>query len=247
MNTHENASHRYDLDYRHQVGVSDLLQPLAALLREEGDMNMSHNRLTAALIAAVRELVAVKYTANLRGYADREDLTQDALVILATGGADTAADAVRLAWNANREERVGGHQVHFSYFSQVAETDGDGNLLTVGEKLADTVADRSTERSAESVRAELVAAVAAVRHSHTVAAHGAELAARGAANGARGVANDAAILAELEAVGGAHYGYAAKVAANLRKRGIRTTANAVRVAVNRAKARTEGGAHSSRD
>lgn len=208
---------------------------------------MSHNRLTAEIIRQVRELVAATYTANLRGYADREDMAQDALLLLATGAAETPQHAVRAAFNLNREERVGGHQVGFSYFSQVSENQ-DGDMVSLGDSLADTLADTShAVRGADEDRAALVEAVAAVRHAHTVAAHGAQLAAWGAANGARGVANDAAILAELEAVGGAHYGYAAKIAANLRKRGIRTTANAVRIAVNRAKARTEGGAHSSRD
>ena len=209
---------------------------------------MSHNRITAEIIRKVAAAVAEFHTGNLRGYADREDLAQDALMILATDPAATIGDAVRAAYNANREERSGdGAAVRFSYLSQ-AVSGKDGEITDLGSVLADQVADNAhTVRGADAERSALVAAVVAVRHSHTVAAHGAELAARGAANGARGVANDAAILAELEAVGGAHYGYAAKVAANLRSRGIRTTANAVRVAVNRAKARTEGGAHSSRD
>ena len=209
---------------------------------------MSHNRITAEIIRKVAAAVAEFHTGNLRGYADREDLAQDALMILATDPAATIGDAVRAAYNANREERLGdGAAVRFAYLSQ-AVSGKDGEMTDLGSVLADQVADNAhAVRGADSERAALVAAVVAVRHSHTVAAHGAELAARGAANGARGAANDAAILAELEAVGGAHYGYAAKVAANLRARGIRTTANAVRVAVNRAKARTEGGAHSSRD
>ena len=209
---------------------------------------MSHNRITAEIIRKVAAAVAEFHTGNLRGYADREDLAQDALMILATDPAATVAAAVRAAYNANREERSGdGAAVRFAYFSQ-AVNGKNGERKDLGSVLADQIADKAHEvRGADAERAALVAAVVAVRHSHTVAAHGAELAARGAANGARGAANDAAILAELEAVGGAHYGYAAKVAANLRARGIRTTANAVRVAVNRAKARTEGGAHSSRD
>jgi hypothetical protein len=209
---------------------------------------MSHKRITAEIIRQVAEAVSAFHTGNLRGYADREDLAQDALMILATDPAATVAAAVRAAYNANREERLGeGATVRFSYFSQ-AVSDTDGEITDLGSVLADQVADNAhAVRGADAERSALVAAVVAARHSHTVAAHGAELAARGAANGARGAANDAAILAELEAVGGAHYGYAAKVAANLRARGIRTTANAVRVAVNRAKARTEGGAHSSRD
>jgi hypothetical protein len=211
-------------------------------------MNMSHKRITAEIIRQVAEAVSAFHTGNLRGYADREDLAQDALMILATDPAATVAAAVRAAYNANREERLGeGATVRFSYFSQ-AVSDTDGEITDLGSVLADQVADNAhAVRGADAERSALVAAVVAARHSHTVAAHGAELAARGAANGARGAANDAAILAELEAVGGAHYGYAAKVAANLRARGIRTTANAVRIAVNRAKARTEGGAHSSRD
>lgn len=211
-------------------------------------MNMSHNRLTAEIIRQVSAAVAALHTGSLRGYADREDMAQDALMILATDPAATVAAAVRAAYNANREERSGdGAAVRFAYFSQ-AVNGKNGERKDLGSVLADQIADKAHEvRGADAERAALVAAVVAVRHSHTVAAHGAELAARGAANGARGAANDAAILAELEAVGGAHYGYAAKVAANLRARGIRTTANAVRVAVNRAKARTEGGAHSSRD
>ena len=211
-------------------------------------MNMSHKRITAEIIRQVAEAVSAFHTGNLRGYADREDMAQDALMILATDPAATVAAAVRAAYNANREERLGeGATVRFSYFSQ-AVSDTDGEITDLGSVLADQVADNAhAVRGADAERSALVAAVVAARHSHTVAAHGAELAARGAANGARGAANDAAILAELEAVGGAHYGYAAKVAANLRARGIRTTANAVRIAVNRAKARTEGGAHSSRD
>lgn len=209
---------------------------------------MSHKKITAEIVRQVSAAVAEFHTGSLRGYADREDLAQDALMILATDPAATVAAAVRAAYNANREERLGdGAAVRFSYFSQAVSGE-DGEVSDLGSVLADKVADTGAAvRGADAERSALVAAVAAVRHSHTVAAHGAELAARGAANGARGVANDAAILAELEAVGGAHYGYAAKVAANLRKRGIRTTANAVRIAVNRAKARTEGGAHSSRD
>jgi hypothetical protein len=70
--------------------------------------------------------------------------------------------------------------------------------------------------------------------------------ARGAANAVRGALNDADTLRALEAVGGRRYGYAAAMVRWFASEGIITTANAVRVAVHRALARTEGGHHSDR-
>lgn len=220
----------------------------------------TNNGETLATVATITEAVSRLRLDNLNGYTSREDLVADAWVALADGRAATVADAVKVAYNAARETRLqqaatvadpeGGSwsTVRFQYLSATV-ADSDGETITVGEMLADTVADagEGEGRGGDYTRADLVAAVRATRHAHTVAAHGAANAARGAANGARGVANDATILAAVEAVGGRHYGYAAKVAAALRADGYTVSANAVRIATMRAVNRTERGDHSSRD
>lgn len=208
-------------------------------------MNMSQKKsISPEILAEIKRLVAETYTANLKGFADRADLVQDAAIAFMTGTAETARDAVRLAFNLNREERFGsGAVVGFQYLSATVAEDESGNAITLADRLADTVADREHEvRGSDFTRADLIAAVAAVRDAKTVRAHGEANAARGRANLHRGVVNDDRILSEIEAVGGIHYGYAAKVARSL---GIKP--NAVYQAVFRAKNRTERGQHSSRD
>lgn len=205
---------------------------------------MSHKKLTPEILAEIQRLTAATYTANLRGYVSREDLSQDAAVLWDLGHAETPADAVRMAYNANREERDGsGENIRFAYLS-ASHVNADGETITLGDSLADSLADQgeTQHRDAAYTRSDLVAAVAAVRDAKTVHAHGEDLARRGRANGQRGVVNDARVLAEVEAVGGEHYGYAAKVARSL---GIKP--NAVYQAVHRAKKRTIRGGHSSRD
>lgn len=217
----------------------------------------TNNGETLATVATITEAVSRLRLDNLNGYTSREDLVADAWVALADGRAATVADAVRIAYNGNRETRLqqaatvadpeGGSwsTVRFQYLSATV-ADSDGETITVGEMLADTVADQGEGdgRGGDYTRADLLAAVAATRHAKTVRAHGEANAARGQANGEKGVANDDTILTAVEAVGGRHYGYAAKVVAMLTADGWTTNANAVRVAVHRAIRRTEGGDHS---
>jgi hypothetical protein len=197
-------------------------------------------------VATIAEAVAHYRTDNLRGYVSREDLQSDAWILLATGAATDAADAVRLAYNAAREERVNGLQVRTTYLSTLV-SDADGGTVSLAEKLADTVAaPAETEgRGTDYTRGDLLAAVESVRHAKTERAHGWAPAQRGRKNGAVGVINDAAVLAAIEAVGGTHYGYAAKVVAYFAAEGRAIKANAVYQAVKRAKDRTEGGRHSA--
>lgn len=206
-------------------------------------MSTDHTETMAAIVEAITHY----RLDNLNGYTSRDDLATDAWILLADGTAATPADAVRLAHNAAREARgADGTRIGFAYFSQVIH-EQDGGTITMGERVAATFADQGEGegRGGDYTQGDLLAAVEATRNAKTERAHGWANAARGRANGSRGVANDATILAAVEAVGGRHYGYAAKVVAALTADGWTTNANAVRVAVHRAIRRTEGGDHSA--
>lgn len=208
---------------------------------------MSENKSNKSdAVALIAEAVAHYRTDNLKGHVERADLQTDAWILLTTGKAKDAADAVRLAYNANREERVNGLQVRMGYLSATV-ADADGGTTTLAEKLADTIAApaESEGRGTDYTKSDLLAAVESVRHAKTERAHGWAPAQRGRKNGAVGVINDAAVLAAVEAVGGTHYGYAAKVVAYFAAEGRAIKANAVYQAVKRAKDRTEGGRHSA--
>lgn len=200
----------------------------------------------AATIAAIREACARFWGSALDGSADADDMAMEAVAAILSGDADTITDAARIAYNTLRRDRVGGENVGMDYFSATIH-DADGDTITIGDKVADTLADRSEAgRDPLAALAELTRAVATKRVADGYRAHGSVMA-RGEANARRGVANDADILRALEAVGGRHYGYAAKIVGWLAAEGKSTNANAVRVAVNRALNRTERGKHSSRD
>ena len=202
----------------------------------------------AATIAAIREAVARFWGSALQGSADADDLVSDAIVAILSGDADTITDAARIAYNGNRRDRVGGENVGMDYFSATIH-DADGDTITIGDKVADTLADRSEAgRDPLAMLSVLATMAGEKRQRDVVRSHGSSAYVLGGLpNTMRGAANDADILRALEAVGGRHYGYAAKVVAYLADEGKRTNANAVRVAVKRAIDRTEGGKHSSRD
>jgi hypothetical protein len=199
----------------------------------------------AATITAIREACSRFWGSALDGSSDADDLVSEAVAAILNGDADTITDAARIAYNALRRDRIGGVNVGMEYFSQTI-TDGKGEPTTVGERLAETIADRSeTGRDPYAEIATLARIAGQQRVRKGYAAHGAVMA-RGEANALRGALNDADVLRALEAVGGRRYGYAAAMVRWFAAEGIITTANAVRVAVHRALARTEGGHHSDR-
>lgn len=203
----------------------------------------------AATIASIKDACARFRGDALAGGYSAEDVVADAMLRILSGEADTIHRAARLAFAAHRAPRRedGDTRYGFQYLSAVVGEGEDGEDATVGSRLADSLADTSEGgRDPLATLSTLAVAAGAARVRKGYAAHGAVMA-RGEANAYRGAANDADILRALEAVGGRHYGYAAKIVGYLAAEGKTTTANAVRVAIHRALGRTERGKHSARD
>lgn len=213
---------------------------------------MSEN-LATAVAKALRSVRSVD------GAVGAEDIEQDARVLIwlaaEAGRTLSVAEAIDLAVAKARAPQVGSGLdrigAHAAYLSQQVVRDGDvvsfgstlvaPDLLLMGEDESLTLAERAAEGGADATL------LAARRIVEGTAAHGALAMRRGAVNTLVGAEHDALLAEGLDAVGGFHYGYGAKLLRWLDARGVAMDRNTLYQWADRYKRRVVRENHSSRD
>jgi len=209
----------------------------------------------------IKSLVARKWAGALDGATSREDVEQDAALRIweasLRGETLSASAAVDGAYNASREAQTGSGAARsravVGYLSQLVEgTDG----ISLGDVVAVSYDEEAPEQEAPEAptlreRVEegeaLSTLLAARRIVEGAAAHGALAARRGAVGSVVGAEHDALLAEGLDAVGGFHYGYGAKLLRWLDSRGVAMDRNTLYQWADRYKRRVIRENHSSRD
>lgn len=213
---------------------------------------MSEN-LATAVAKALRSVRSVD------GAVGADDLEQDARVLIwlaaEAGRTLSVAEAVDMAVAKARAPQVGtGADRGAAHAYYLGEDMLLGNewvsrgaviaapdLILNGEDESLTLAERAAEGGADATL------LAARRIVEGTAAHGALAMRRGASNTLVGAEHDALLAEGLDAVGGFHYGYGAKLLRWLDARGVAMSANTLYQWADRYKRRVVRENHSSRD
>jgi hypothetical protein len=205
----------------------------------------------------IKRLAAAKWAGALDGATSREDVEQDAALRIweasLRGETLTAAEAVDGAYNAAREAQTGSgakrSRAVIGYLSQAVEGVDGLTFADVVEAPEVEEVDQSAPTLRERVEegAALSTLLAARRIVEGSAAHGALAARRGAVGSVVGAEHDALLAEGLDAVGGFHYGYGAKLLRWLDGRGVTMSANTLYQWADRYKRRVIRENHSSRD
>jgi hypothetical protein len=202
---------------------------------------------------------ALRSVRSVDGAVGADDIAQDARVLVwlaaEAGRSISVAEAVDMAVAKARAPQVGTGLdrigAHASYLSQQVERDGDvvsfgstlvaPDLILNGDDESLTLVERAAEGGADATL------LAARRIVEGTAAHGSLAMRRGAVNTLVGADHDVLLAEGLDAVGGFHYGYGAKLLRWLDARGVAMSANTLYQWADRYKRRVVRENHSSRD